>query len=61
VPKKTYHWTAQVSDGKHDDGESAGTVRASSEAEARRAVAEWVRQDGARKNRTWTATNIQLT
>ncbi|WP_329472706.1 hypothetical protein OIE75_29610 [Streptomyces sp. NBC_01723] len=57
---RTYHWTAQVSDGKHHDGESAGTVRASSEAEARAAVANWVREDGARKNRTWTATRIEL-
>jgi hypothetical protein len=59
--KKTYRWTAAVSDGKHHDGEAAGTVRASSEAEARAAVADWVRQDGARKNRTWTATHIELT
>lgn len=61
--RRTYHWTADVSDGKDDDGESAGTVRASSEAEARKAVAEWVRQDGARKGarRPWTASNIQLT
>jgi len=61
--KKTFRWTAQVSDGKYDDGESAGTVRASSEAEARSAVANWVRQDGIRKGarRPWTATNIQLT
>lgn len=57
---KTYSWTAAVSDGKHHDGESAGTVRASSEAEARRLVADWVREDGARKNRTWTATYIEL-
>jgi hypothetical protein len=61
--KKTWHWTADVSDGRHDDGESAGTVRASSEAEARKAVAEWVRRDGVRKGhrRPWTARNIQLT
>jgi hypothetical protein len=58
---KTYRWTAQVSDGKHHDGESAGTVRAGSEAEARALVAEWVRQDGARKKRDWTATHINLT
>ncbi|MBL3664500.1 hypothetical protein JL475_00370 [Streptomyces sp. M2CJ-2] len=60
---KTYHFIAQVSDGKYDDGESAGTVRASSEAEAKRAIAEWVRQDGARKGskRPWTATRIELT
>lgn len=57
---RTYHWTATVSDGKHNDGESAGTVRASSEAEARTLVAEWVRQDGARKKRTWRATHIEL-
>ncbi|MFC8065483.1 hypothetical protein [Streptomyces sp. NPDC057293] len=57
---RTYHWTATVSDGKDHDGESAGTVRASSEAEARAAVANWVREDGARKNRTWTATSIEL-
>lgn len=57
---RTYRWTAQVSDGKHHDGESGGTVRASSEAEARRLVADWVREDGARKKRTWTATNIEL-
>lgn len=58
---RTYHWTAAVSDGKHHDGESAGTVRASSEAEARRLVADWIRQDGARKKRDWTATHIDLT
>ncbi|MFF2475098.1 hypothetical protein [Streptomyces sp. NPDC058066] len=60
--KRTWHWTADVSDGKYDDGESAGTVRASSEAEARRAVAEWVRKDGIRKGnrRPWTASNIRL-
>jgi hypothetical protein len=57
---KTYRWTAQVSDGRHDDGESAGIVRANSEAEARKLVAEWVSQDGARKGRTWWATSIQL-
>jgi hypothetical protein len=60
MPKRTYHWTAQVSDGKHHDGEATGTVKAGSEAEARRAIAEWVRQDGARKKRTWTATHIDL-
>lgn len=61
--KRTYRFTAQVSDGKHHDGESAGTVRASSEAEARRLVADWVRQDGSRKGarRPWTATDINLT
>jgi hypothetical protein len=60
--KRTYHWTADVSDGRDDDGESAGTVRASSEAEARKAIAEWVREDGIRKTRRpWTASNIQLT
>jgi len=57
---KTYRWTAAVSDGKHYDGESVGTVRAGSEAEARRLVADWVQQDGARKGHTWTATNIEL-
>jgi hypothetical protein len=59
---RTYRWTADVSDGKHHDGESAGTVRANSEAEARRLITEWVREDGARKGnrRPWTATNIQL-
>jgi hypothetical protein len=57
---RTYHWTATVSDGKHHDGEAAGTVRASSEAEARRLVADWVRNDGSRKKRTWTATHIEL-
>ncbi|MFI1166544.1 hypothetical protein ACH4UM_23810 [Streptomyces sp. NPDC020801] len=61
MAKKTYHWTAAVSDGRHHDGESAGTVRASSEAEARALVVDWVRQDGARKKRTWTATDITLT
>lgn len=61
--KHTYRWTANVSDGKHDDGESAGTVRASSEAEAKKEITKWVREDGARKGsrRPWTATNIQLT
>ncbi|MGV9888373.1 hypothetical protein [Streptomyces sp. NPDC003395] len=57
---RTYRFTATISDGKHHDGESVGTVQARSEAEARRAVADWVRQDGARKNRTWTATHIEL-
>lgn len=59
--KKTYRFTAAVSDGKHHDGEHVGTVRASSEAEARAAVAEAVREDGARKKRNWTATRIELT
>lgn len=59
--KRSYNFTAQVSDGRHHDGEAVGTVKASSEAEARRAVAEWVQQDGARKKRTWTATHIDLT
>ncbi|WP_369391298.1 hypothetical protein AB5J72_29400 [Streptomyces sp. CG1] len=58
--KRTYRWTATVSDGKHHDGEAAGTVRANSDAEARTLVADWVRQDGARKNRTWHATHIEL-
>ncbi|MFF0226068.1 hypothetical protein [Streptomyces sp. NPDC004629] len=58
--KRTYRWTATVSDGRHHDGEAAGTVRARSEAAARQAIAEWVRQDGARKNRTWAATRIEL-
>jgi hypothetical protein len=57
---RTYRWTAVVSDGKHNDGESAGTVRASSETEARALVADWVRQDGARKKRDWHATSIEL-
>lgn len=58
---KTYDFTAQVSNGKHHDGECAGTVRADSEAEARAAVADKIREDGIRKtNRPWTATNIQL-
>ncbi|MBP5866094.1 MULTISPECIES: hypothetical protein [Streptomyces] len=59
---RTFHWTAQVSDGKHHDGECAGTVTANSEAEARTAIADWVSAEGARKGsrRPWTATNIQL-
>jgi hypothetical protein len=57
---RNYRWKAAVSDGKHHDGESAGTVRASSEAEARRLVAEWVRNDGLRKKRNWTVTHIEL-
>jgi hypothetical protein len=59
---KTWHFKAAVSDGKHDDGDSRGTVRASTEAEARKDVAEWVREDGKRKGhkRPWTASNIQL-
>ncbi|MFD8392931.1 hypothetical protein ACFV2N_27960 [Streptomyces sp. NPDC059680] len=57
---RTYRWTATVSDGKHNDGEAAGTVRANSDSEARTLVADWVRQDGARKNRTWHATHIEL-
>ncbi|MBC2869843.1 hypothetical protein [Streptomyces mexicanus] len=59
--KRTYRFTAQVSDGKHDDGEAVGTVKARSDAEARQAVADWVRENGARKKRTWTATHIELT
>ncbi|MET9070973.1 hypothetical protein ABZX95_02095 [Streptomyces sp. NPDC004232] len=58
--KRTYRFTATISDGKHHDGEAAGTVRANSDAEARALVADWVRQDGARKNRTWSATHIEL-
>lgn len=60
---RTYHFTADVSDGKYDDGESAGTVRASSEAEAKAEIAKSIRQDGIRKGhrRPWTASNIQLT
>lgn len=57
---KTYRWTATVSDGKHNDGEAAGTVRSSSEAEARALVADWVIQDAARKKRNWFATHIEL-
>lgn len=62
MTRKTYRWTAQVSDGKYDDGEAVGTVRASSEGEARAAIAECVRQDGVRKGarRPWTAINIEL-
>jgi hypothetical protein len=51
--RRTYHFTATVSDGKHHDGEHVGIVKARSEAEA-------VREDGARKKRTWTATHIEL-
>ncbi|MFD5588800.1 hypothetical protein ACFWII_33970 [Streptomyces sp. NPDC127063] len=58
---RTYRFTAQVSEGKDDDGEAVGTVKARSEAEARQAVADWVREDGARKKRTWSATRIELT
>jgi hypothetical protein len=58
--RRTYNFTATVSDGKHHDGEHVGIVRASSEAEARRAIAEAVREDGARKKRNWTATHIEL-
>jgi len=57
---RTYRWTAQISDGRHHDGKADGTVQAGSEAEARALVADWVRQDGARKKRTWTATHITL-
>ncbi|MFJ9037968.1 hypothetical protein ACIRF8_15415 [Streptomyces sp. NPDC102406] len=61
--RRTWYWTADVSDGKHHDGESAGTVKANSEAEARKAVAEAVREAGVRKDnrRPWTASNIKLT
>ncbi|GAA5216941.1 hypothetical protein [Streptomyces thinghirensis] len=58
---RTYRWTAQVSDGKHDDGECAGTVKARSDTEARTAIADWVQANGARKGRTWNATRIDLT
>jgi hypothetical protein len=57
---RTYRWTAQVSDGKHHDGRADGTVQAASETEARRLVADWIRENSARKNRTWTATHITL-
>ena len=57
---KTYRWTATVSDGRHNDGEAAGNVQASSDAEARRLVADWIRQDAARKKRDWHATHIEL-
>lgn len=57
---RTYRWKATVSDGRYHDGESVGTVRADSDAEARRLVADWVREDGARKNCNWTATRIEL-
>lgn len=60
MAKKTYRFTAQVSDGKHHDGECVGTVTANSEADARKGVADWVRHDGTRKNRTWTALHIDL-
>ncbi|MCT9142413.1 hypothetical protein [Streptomyces violarus] len=60
--KRTYRYTAKVGDGKgSDDGEHVGTVKARSEAEARLAVAEYIREDGARKKRTWIATHIELT
>lgn len=58
--KRTYRFTATVSDGKHHDGECAGTVRAASEAATREAVAEWVRMNGADKGRNWRATRIEL-
>jgi hypothetical protein len=57
---RTYRWTAQISDGRHHDGKADGTVQAGSENEARRLVADWVRDNGARKKRTWTATHIEL-
>ncbi|MFI8191381.1 hypothetical protein ACIF8T_21600 [Streptomyces sp. NPDC085946] len=57
---RTYRWTAQVSDGRHHDGEATGTVQADSDTEARRLVAEWIRDNGARKKRDWTATRIEL-
>jgi hypothetical protein len=61
--KRTWYFTADVSDGKHHDGEHAGTVRASSEAEARAVIADAVREAGIRKGnrRPWTASNIKLT
>lgn len=37
---RTYDFTAIVSDGKRADGECVGIVTASSEAEARRAIAD---------------------
>lgn len=58
---KKYHFTANVSDGKHRDGEVEGTVEAHGEAGARQAIAECVQRDGARKGCTWTAFNINLT
>jgi hypothetical protein len=59
--KKTYNFTATVSDGKHHDSECEGIVKASSEAEARRAVADWVVEDGRKKKRNWNATTIEFT
>ncbi|MGW6484575.1 hypothetical protein ACWGDS_43315 [Streptomyces sp. NPDC055059] len=57
---RTYNFLAQVSDGKHHDGEHVGWVKAPSEAEARRAVADEIQRNGARKGRTWTAIRIDL-
>ena len=59
--RRTYSWTAKVSNDRGDtDGESAGTVKAGSEAEAMSLIRDWVQQDGARKGHRWTATRIEL-
>jgi hypothetical protein len=57
---KKYRFTAQFSGGKRP-GQVKGTVEAHDEAGARQAIAECVQQEGASKNQTWTATNINLT
>lgn len=61
--QRTWDFTAQVSDGKYFHRESVGWVRAGSEAEARQAIADQIRQDGIRKGhrRPWSATHINLT
>jgi hypothetical protein len=58
--RKTYHFKAAVSDGKHHDGECEGIVEASNETSARRAIADQVVQDGRKNKRHWTATHIEL-
>lgn len=57
---RTYRFTATVSDGKRADGECEGIVKASSEAEARTAIADWVVEDGRKKKRNWHAVSIEL-
>lgn len=58
---RKYSWTAAFRNDKGDtDGEADGTVRAASEAEARKAIAECIAAGGARRGHRWTATRIDL-
>ncbi|MFE9432355.1 hypothetical protein ACFYNA_15355 [Streptomyces sp. NPDC006640] len=58
--KKTYSFTAAVSDGKRHDGEVVGTVEAVSEEAALSAIAESVVHAGQKRWAIWRASNIKL-